>query len=203
MAGFSDAERDRIRRDLLEAGHAFFARFGLEKTTVTELADEADISAGSFYSFFDSKERLYLAVLEEKAGSVYGDALENLQDHDDPEAAVVAFLQSFFTYAEEEPLMRQVLEGEYRDRLVDATTEAERREAKSEKVALLAPFIEDWQEAGLVRDGDPATLALAIESVGFLTLHEDEFDSREEYEAVRDAQIELVAAGLTKIEESR
>jgi len=198
MAGFSDTERDRIRADLLEAGREYFARFGLEKTTVAELADEAGIAAGSFYSFFDSKERLYLAVLRETAGSVYGDALDALQEHDDPEAAVVAFLRSFFAYAETEPLMRQVLQGDHRDRLVEATTEPERQEAKAEEAALLAPFIDDWQEAGVVRDGAPETLALAVESVGLLTLHEDEFDDREEYEAVRDAQIELVAAGLTK-----
>lgn len=203
MAGFSDGERERIRADLLEAGREYFSRYGLEKTTVSELADEAGISAGSVYNFFDSKERIYLAVLREKAGSVYGDALAALEDADDPESAVIAFLQSFFEYAETDPLIRRLLEGDYRDRLVVATTEAERQEAKAEKVAMLAPFIEDWQEAGLVREGDPATLALAVESVGFLTLHEDEFDSREEYERVRDAQIELVATGLTKTEESQ
>lgn len=198
MARFSEDEQERIRSNLLDAGREYFSRYGLEKTTVAELADEADIATGSFYSFFDSKERLYLAVLEAEAGDVYGQALAALEQPDDPEAAVVAFMQSFFEYAETEPLIRRLLEGDYRDRLVDATTEEERQAAKEEKVAILAPFVDQWQEAGLVRDGDPATLALAVESTGFILLHEDEFDSRDEYEQVRNTLIELVAAGLTK-----
>lgn len=200
MARFSDEEQERIRESLLDAGREYFSRYGLEKTTVAELADEAGIATGSFYSFFDSKERLYLAVLEAEAGDVYGQALDALQRPDDPEAAVVAFMQSFLAYAETEPLIRRLLEGDHRDRLVDATTEEERQAAKDEKAAILAPFVEQWQESGQVRAGDPATLALAVESTGFILLHEDEFDSRDEYEQVRDTLIELVAAGLTKTE---
>lgn len=197
MGGFDEAEQARIRRDLVDAGREYFSRYGLEKTTVAELADAAGIATGSFYRFFDSKERLYLAVLEDAGHAVYGEALAALEEPDSPDASVVAFLQTFFTYAEEEPLVRRLLEGDYRDRLVDATTDAERRASKDEKVAILAPFVEQWQAAGLARPGDPAVLALAVESVGFVLLHEDEFDSREEYEAVRDTLVELVAAGLT------
>lgn len=200
MARFSEDEQERIRSALLDAGREHFSRYGLEKTTVAELADAAGIATGSFYSFFDSKERLYLAVLEAEADDVYGRALDALQQPEAPQAAVVAFMQSFFEYAETEPLIRRLLEGDYRDRLVEATTEEERQAAKEEKVAILAPFVEQWQEAGQVRDGDPATLALAVESTGFILLHEDEFDSRDEYEKVRDTLVELVAAGLTKTE---
>lgn len=198
MARFDEDERERIRHALLDAGYEYFTRFGPEKTTVAELAEAAGIATGSFYTFFDSKERLYLAVLEAEAGEVYGEALAALEEPDDPADAIVAFMQTFFAYAEEEPLVRRVLEGAYRDRLVDATTEDERAEARAEKVGLLAPFIERWQDAGLVRDGDPAVLALAVESTGFLMLHEDEFDDRVEYERVRNTLVDLVAAGLTR-----
>lgn len=198
MAGFSEDEKERIRQALLDAGREYFARFGLDKTTVSELAAEAGISTGSFYAFFDSKERLYLAVLEAEGASVYGEALTALEEPETLEESVVAFMETFFAYAEEEPLIRRLLEGDYRDRLVDAATEAERQQYKAEKVAILAPFVEQWQDAGLARGGDPHVLALAVESTGFILLHEDEFDDREEYEAVRDTLIELVAAGLTK-----
>lgn len=200
MTGFSEVERDRIRHDLLEAGREYFARFGLEKTTVSELADEAGIATGSFYSFFDSKERLYLAVLEAEGQTVYGDALAELETHDDPADAIEAFLHTLFAFAEENPIFRQILEGDYRNRLVDATTEADRANYRDAKVSLLEPFIEARQDAGEIRDGDPGILALAIESVGVLLLHEDEYGSREEYERVRDTVIRLVADGVTTTE---
>jgi AcrR family transcriptional regulator len=59
---FSDQERSLILERLLEAGHRRFSAFGLKKTSVAELADDAGIAKGSFYAFFGSKEELFLEV---------------------------------------------------------------------------------------------------------------------------------------------
>lgn len=61
---FSERERDKIVQALLSSAQAHAAHDGLKKTTVDELAAEAGISKGAFYSFYPTKEHLFLDMLE-------------------------------------------------------------------------------------------------------------------------------------------
>ena len=196
MAGFSDAERERVRERLLDAGRDLFAQYGLRKTTVSELAERAGIATGTFYSFFDSKERLYYEIILAKSEDAFARMTAAVEAEDDPEAATRAFLKEAITIVEGDPLLCNLVYGDGRDRLLRAVPDDELDAAKDQKVALFAPHVERWQDAGLVRDGDPETLALAVQSAGFVVAHRDEFGSEAEYEAVRDALVGMVAAGL-------
>ncbi|MFN7147165.1 MAG: helix-turn-helix domain-containing protein, partial [Myxococcota bacterium] len=62
---FTDAERTRIHRLLLEAGRAALATGGLRRVPVERLCLAAGISKGAFYLFFPSKEALVVALLVE------------------------------------------------------------------------------------------------------------------------------------------
>ena len=53
---FSEAEKEMIRRKLLEQGYKQFSTYGLKKTNIDELAAAAGISKGAFYIFYESKE---------------------------------------------------------------------------------------------------------------------------------------------------
>ena len=55
---FTTAETEAIHPLLLDAGAASFARAGIRRTTVEDLARAAGISKGAFYRFFESKEAL-------------------------------------------------------------------------------------------------------------------------------------------------
>ena len=63
---FTEEERKRVLRILKEEGRKIFARYGLRKTTVAELAKSAGIAKGSFYLFCSSKELFYYELLEEE-----------------------------------------------------------------------------------------------------------------------------------------
>ena len=62
--GFTSRERENITKALLEAAGRHAAMGGMRKTSVDELCAEAGISKGAFYSFFPSKEHLFLTVME-------------------------------------------------------------------------------------------------------------------------------------------
>ena len=61
---FTEQERATIRARLLERSQRLFETRGLRKTSIDEIANEAGISKGAFYQFFDSKEALCLELLE-------------------------------------------------------------------------------------------------------------------------------------------
>ncbi|MCP3990960.1 MAG: TetR/AcrR family transcriptional regulator [Actinomycetia bacterium] len=53
------------RARLLAAAEVRFRRFGYKRTTVDDVASEAGTGKGSVYLHFDSKQQIYLAVVEE------------------------------------------------------------------------------------------------------------------------------------------
>lgn len=62
---FSESEKQIIEQSLLEQGQKQFSAFGLRKTNVEEVAQAAGISKGAFYLFFQSKEELFMRVIEQ------------------------------------------------------------------------------------------------------------------------------------------
>jgi AcrR family transcriptional regulator len=62
---FNEHERDIIEQKLINACKECWSRYGYSKTGIRELAQMANISAGSFYLFFSSKELLFMATAQE------------------------------------------------------------------------------------------------------------------------------------------
>lgn len=61
---FTEQEKEIIRVQMREKGKKLFEKQGVKKTSVDELAQAAGISKGAFYLFYDSKEELFMEVLE-------------------------------------------------------------------------------------------------------------------------------------------
>jgi len=59
------AKGRRTRARLFEAGKVVFERDGFLQARITDIAAEANVSHGSFYHYFDSKESLFREIAEE------------------------------------------------------------------------------------------------------------------------------------------
>ena len=55
----------RTRASLVAAARAVFERDGYLASRVTDIADEARVAHGTFYTYFDSKDEVFAAVLHE------------------------------------------------------------------------------------------------------------------------------------------
>ena len=67
MPRITAAVRTERRQHIIEAAWRCAARKGFGDLTVDEVCAEADLSKGAFYGYFDSKQALLLALLEEDA----------------------------------------------------------------------------------------------------------------------------------------
>ena len=197
---FTEAERERIRASIRETGRDLFARYGLAKTTIAELTDPAGVADSTFYAFYDSKESLYLELLEEQ-GEAVADRIvgASFERHEDPERAIAAFLRAICEEIETNPLVRRLVVEDELGRLREGLTDAEREADRRQSVGYFLPYVTAWYEAGDLRGPDPETVAHAIRAVTFLTLHEGDV-GEERYPAVRDLVIDAVAAGLTSVD---
>jgi AcrR family transcriptional regulator len=51
-------------KTLVQVGKALFARYGYRDVSIADIAREVGMSVGSFYNYFESKEKFYGAILD-------------------------------------------------------------------------------------------------------------------------------------------
>lgn len=195
MGRFSDEKRAYVREQLLETGRALFARYGLEKTTIADLTEAVGIAHGTFYQFFDSKERLYLEILQQEQEEYVERASEVLADADTPESAIVAYLDLATGEIETNPLVHQLVVDDDWRRLLEQLSDEERARQHERELRPLLPYIREWQDDGLVVDAEPEVVADSINAVLLVALHREDIEGN--YGAIRDLLVRSVAAGLT------
>ena len=78
---FTDEQNEQIRKDLIREARRCGITIGMWKTSVEQLTNSVGISKGSFYKFFDSKELLFFAVLEDIHTECFAVAQKSLQEN--------------------------------------------------------------------------------------------------------------------------
>jgi AcrR family transcriptional regulator len=74
-----DREREQRREEILNAAQTVFFAKGLQAATMDEIAECAELSKGTLYLYYRSKEDLYLAVLLRGTEIMYRMFLETAQ----------------------------------------------------------------------------------------------------------------------------
>ena len=194
---FTDAERERIRERLLAVGRELFARYGLRKTTVEELARASGIAKGTFYLFFPSKEALYAEVLL----SVIPDMVKKLLERsfgaaEDVREALVLYQKELVRLIEEDELVRAIIadRSSWENLLSMNLTEYRRRGFES-----LKPLVETIREAqarGEMVEGDPWELVQLLGIIKILPLYKDQVPP-EQYPKLVERLAQVIADGLT------
>ncbi len=64
MPRFSENEKEQIRNRLLTEGERLFTAHGIKKVTIDDLVEAVGIAKASFYTFYESKEFLYLDIVQ-------------------------------------------------------------------------------------------------------------------------------------------
>ena len=93
--------RERRQQLILDVAGQVFARFGYESASMDEIAELAGVSKPMLYTYFGSKEGLYLAYIE-RAGGELLDRLVAARPRDSRPASVLsARITEFLAFVEE------------------------------------------------------------------------------------------------------
>jgi TetR/AcrR family transcriptional regulator len=65
VANRREREQQMRRQLIMNAAQRLFEKKGYESTTVDEIAAEAELGKGTIYSYFKSKDEIYIAILEQ------------------------------------------------------------------------------------------------------------------------------------------
>lgn len=200
MRSFTDEEREIIRRKIIDRGKDCFARYGIKKTSIEDLTKDLGIAKSSFYSFFNSKEDLFLQIFKEEREALKDSLLENsfLKYRKEPDKAVKAYLHYLLNIVNNHPIWKKVfVEKEYVELTISLSSEEKIRNIHRENVAIILPFFEEWADAGLLIDKNARLLAETIFAVFFLTRFRNEIGD-EDFPEIMDFFIDLLAEKIVK-----
>jgi AcrR family transcriptional regulator len=168
---FTADEATAIRARLMAAGAESFARMGIRRTTVDELARAAGISKGAFYSFFDTKESLFLALLEEHELRAHAEVEAAVRA--DPQRGLDTLVDTAMRATQRNPLLPVAMSQEGLG-LLRAMSEAQREAFLRRDVRLVDRVLELLQQAGVQIGVSSTVLVALLRSLVFVGWHRGE-----------------------------
>jgi AcrR family transcriptional regulator len=162
-AGPRSTKGVRTRARLLEAAKAVFEEDGFLNARITDIADRAGLSHGSFYHYFESKEQIFREIAEavdEQLGAPLVEVIlapdSDLSPHDRLREAL---RQHFEAYRAEVRIMGLIEQASRYDEHVDALMQSRHRRYHEQ----VAESIRQLQRRNLADpDLDPAIAAAMI-----------------------------------------
>lgn len=150
-------QKERRRQEILYAALELFVSKGYTATKITDIAKRANMSTGLMFHYFESKEKLYEALIRM---GLEGTAYPGEQKCEHAIDFFTQFTAQLFNYMRKQPVMAK---------LFVLMAEAQRSEATPMHIREIAmqvntieqfvPIVEWGQQEGTIRDGDPRVLS--------------------------------------------
>lgn len=90
--------RDEKAESILNTAEKMFGRYGLQKTTLDEIARMARVAKATIYNYFGSKDRVYLEVLRREANEIVEKISSSVDQKSLPGDKLIAFARARFQY---------------------------------------------------------------------------------------------------------
>lgn len=92
------SKREKKRQTILNMAQKIFSRFGLNKTTMDEIAKAARMGKATLYHYFSSKEQIFAEVIKEES-RILKDKLDNaLENAKTPQEKIRAYIITRINY---------------------------------------------------------------------------------------------------------
>jgi AcrR family transcriptional regulator len=92
------SERTDKVQMIIEASQRRFGLYGLEKTSMREIADDLNLSKASLYYYFPDKESLYRAVVEKEQTEFISRISERISSFHEPEQLLLEYANARLSY---------------------------------------------------------------------------------------------------------
>lgn len=174
---YSEIERENIRAALRREASKCLSKYGVKRTTVDELVKGASIAKGTFYLFYDSKESLFLDLIECFSSESERMYLEMLQELD--ENHIVTSLTDVFMAI----LMKFHRDGIYRflsDNQLELVLRKSKRVGEKDSLILKIDALKSlFSYFYIDNEDDIESFRSAFRAILYILLHSEEIDGME------------------------
>jgi len=189
---FSEHEKEILRAQMREKGKRLFEKQGLKKTSVDELTEAVGISKGAFYLFYESKEELFLEILEQLEKEIQTKILEfTIQPKSDTKKSVNDLLKTFLLTRDTYPLLKKLGKPEFEYLVRKVPPEWALKHANKDE-EFINQFIRKIKQEGIVVKASPRVVSNLIKTLFFVGLYLEEL-GQEAYEETLEVMINMVA----------
>lgn len=198
--GFSDEEKKIIRKKLLETGREFFEIYGIKKTNINEITKNVGIAKGSFYSFYDSKEALFLDVLEKVEKDLQQEMVKYLKEiKKNPKKTLKEFMKFHFSIRDDNPIIKELSNKETVTYLTRKMAGNPKLENKLSQYEYISVFIKNWQDQGYIIKEDTKILSGMLKALFTIGMEEEyrSYIGLDVYDEVIDNLIDIISDHLT------
>ena len=192
---YNEQERERITRKLMDSGEERFVRFGLKKTTVDDLVQDAGIAKGSFYQFFDSKESLFFAIQEKIESELKENLIKRLDDLiSDPAIMIKEFFKTLVNVLEQHPFLKLITDPEIFELLIRNISPQQLMEHRRIDELFYKNLFRKWIRKGLMRNVNVDTLFGTITAL--VLLHQQRAILGDQFKTVMGFLVDSVCCQL-------
>ncbi|KOP70248.1 hypothetical protein AMS59_20710 [Lysinibacillus sp. FJAT-14745] len=104
---FSEEDKILIKRKLKDECMAFWISQGYKETSIGAFCKKIEISTGTFYNFYSSKEELFFEVLYDVQNTIYGNFMKRIEQCPEKSGFETAILELYYEY-ESKPFLYDV-----------------------------------------------------------------------------------------------
>ncbi|HLI72785.1 MAG TPA: TetR/AcrR family transcriptional regulator [Acidimicrobiales bacterium] len=159
----SAQDKEERRNDILAAAKNVFARRGYHATTIADIAKAAELSYGSIYWYFDSKDALFHALIDSEGQALRDHvthALTHTPAHGSPVAPFRAAVLTTFEFFESDRALVKLL---FRDaHALGDRFEKHLFDIYEGFVGDVEAIVEDAQRRGLIVDAPARMVAFSV-----------------------------------------
>lgn len=103
---------DLIRKDILESAQKLFVQYGIEKTTMEDIAKAAGKGKSTLYYYYKSKSEIFEAVVMQEIEEVFLTSEREVAKQKTAEQKIRVFIQSRFETMEKNRNLFKIMLGE-------------------------------------------------------------------------------------------
>jgi AcrR family transcriptional regulator len=159
---------ERRRTELLQSARLEFSEFGLGGARVDRIAARTNTNKAMLYQYFGSKEKLYVAVLEDVYAEIRRAEAEIDFDSMEPKAAIERLIDFTFNYYVEHPEFVRILGVENQHGAAYLKKAPNIGALNVSIIQTLERILVRGCKSGVFRSGiDPTGLYICISALGF------------------------------------
>ncbi len=150
-------EKERRRRDILDAAREVFFAHGFKHSSMDQIAERSQLAKGTLYLYFRNKEDLYVSLIEDGFKLLAGMIAGSVAEENDIESKILAIARSFNRFAKEHndffTIFSTLSAGDMRDihERVDSDNLKRLYEQEKAEFSKSAALIEKGKTIGLFR----------------------------------------------------
>jgi AcrR family transcriptional regulator len=148
------------RMTILKVSNDLFARFGLVKTTVDEIAKLARIGKGTVYHYFKSKENIFAEVIQKESNTLQDKIQIALKTEQTPQGKLGAFVKTRFHHLKELTNYYSALTDDYLQHY--GFIEEVRRNHLEKEIRTVKVLLDEGVEKGVFEIKDTKLVAESI-----------------------------------------